>query len=128
MGRFAVALVTPRVAFSKCRMYSCANAVELKRRTCRIAKSIETTQLSSSTAKVCKRNFLPGKTAGLGFRRCDCGSAMRGLRLDDPQSYFAQTVIIVALDSPALDSWRSNKRFDLFLAAAALELPCHKKR
>jgi hypothetical protein len=77
--------------------------------------------------KVCKTNVLPGKNTGLGFRLCPCGKAMRGMRLDDPQSYYAQTINIVAVESQTLDAWRKNSRFDLFLAGAALELPRHER-
>ena len=77
--------------------------------------------------KACNSNLSPGKNTGLGFRLCQCGKAMRGLRLDDPQCYYAQTLNIVSIESKALDLWRSNPRFDLFLAGAALELPSHER-
>jgi hypothetical protein len=77
--------------------------------------------------KKCNTNVLPGKNTGLGFRACPCGKAMRGMRLDDPQSYYAQTINIVALESQTLENWRRNSHFDLFLIGAALELPCHQR-
>lgn len=78
--------------------------------------------------KTCKTNVLPGKNVGLGFRKCSCGRTMRGMRLDDPQCYYAQTLNVVAIESHGLNIWKRNDRFDLFLAGSALELPCHERR
>jgi hypothetical protein len=77
--------------------------------------------------KDCGRPLRRTPREGLGFRRCDCGPRQikRGILLEDPRTYYAQTLALVDIDPKSLDRWRENPRFSDLLLAASLRIPAY---
>src|SRR5579872_4357115 len=78
--------------------------------------------------QVCGTVLQKRSSDGLGRRNCSCsgGKLMRGIRLDDPQVYYSQTMSMVNVEPSSLNRWKGNARFGTLIAGAILGLDVYR--